>query len=261
MIFRDIGAIYRSSWSFAKACPWLFAIPAAVEFAQHIVEMNGGMYNGKAGALAAESDPLRMQFGYAKTLALLLPGYWFTRYVLFGHDARRAVRVEWPAFPLWLILFAVNAAFMAWSLFGTPLVELAGLAGDTAQQASIAVAMAVQVAAIYLTAWLVAWPLGNSRIGPLQSAGIMHGSFWYAVALSVAGILPLMAVHYGLGIAPILWLPPALDWAAMVLDSLVVGFLALTMTGGGIYAAKHAADRRGVDLVPPIPASSFRAAE
>lgn len=90
----DIADIYRSAWAFALACPLLFLIPALVEFAQHIVEWQGGMYDGIADAKAAETDPLRLQFGFAKTLALLLPSYWLSRYILFGNDAARARRIE-----------------------------------------------------------------------------------------------------------------------------------------------------------------------
>ncbi|HEV2596974.1 hypothetical protein [Sphingopyxis sp.] len=70
----DIASIYRGAWAFAFACPLLFLIPVLVEFAQHVVEWRAGMYDGIAGAKAAEADPLRLQFGFAKTLAILLPG-------------------------------------------------------------------------------------------------------------------------------------------------------------------------------------------
>lgn len=75
----DIQAIYRHAWAFARLCPLLFLVPVLAELAQHVVEWQAGMYDGIAGAKAAEADTLRMQFGFAKTLALLLPGYWFMR--------------------------------------------------------------------------------------------------------------------------------------------------------------------------------------
>lgn len=246
----DIRQIYRSAWIFARACPLLFLVPVIVEAAQHVVELNAGMYLGEAGARAAEQDPLRLRFGFAKTLAILLPTYWFTRFVLFGHDPARARSVEWPAIGLWLVIFALSAADMAWSLFGPPLSDLLGLQGTSATSFAIAEGVLTQIVAIYLSVWITAWPLGNARLGPIRSVRIMHGSFWYTVGLMIAGVLPLMAVHYAIAIVAVVWAPPVLDWALMAADAILVGYLALTLTGASIYAARHAADRKGVDLVP-----------
>ena len=254
MLKSDIANIYRSSWAFALACPLLFAIPVLVEMAQHVVELHAGMYAGKEGAIAAESDPLRMQFGFAKTLALLLPGYWFTRYIMFDRDGVRAARIERPAILLWLVLFALMSVQMWFGLFGTPLAEMLGLDEVQSQVFGVAKGIIEVVISIYLIAWFTAWPLGNGRIGPLRSFSIMHGSFWYSLALFVVGFLPLMLIHYGLAIAAVLWLPTALDWAAMILDSVIVGFLALTMVGATTYAARHAAGKKGIFLLPQVDA-------
>ena len=167
----DIATVYRSAWAFALACPLLFLIPVLVELAQHVVEWRAGMYDGIASAKAAEADPLRLQFGFAKTLALLLPGYWFTRYILFGFDARRAARIEWPAIGLWLILFALNGVQQWWTLFGPSLTGLMGLSGTTAQWTGYALVLFSSIAGIYFMAWTVAWALGNAAIGPIRSCG------------------------------------------------------------------------------------------
>lgn len=250
MLKSDIANIYRSSWAFALACPLLFAIPVLVEMAQHVVELQAGMYAGKEGAIAAEGDPLRMQFGFAKTLALLLPGYWFTRYIMFDRDGARAARIEKPGFFLWLVIFALMSLQMWFGLFGTPLAEMLGLGETQSQFFGVAKALLEVVISIYLVAWFTAWPVGNGRIGPLRSFAIMHGSFWYSLALFVVGFLPLMLVHYGLAIAAVLWLPAALDWMAMILDSVIVGFLALTMVGATTCAARRAAGSKGISLLP-----------
>lgn len=249
----DIAEIYRSSWAFMLACPLFFAIPMLVEFAQHVVELDAGMYIDRASSSVAGQDPLRLQLGFLKTVAVLLPGYWFTRYIMFDHDTAKATRFEWPAVGLWFTIFALNVALTAWSMFGRSLGELAGLEGQTAQIASAVVGIPFQVIGIYLTAWGVAWALGNVRVGPIRSIGIMHGSFWYTIALTVAGIVPLMALHYGLGYAAILWLPAPLDWVAMILDSVLVGLLALTMAGSGAIAARHAGQRKSISLLPDRP--------
>lgn len=248
----DIKAIYRGAWTFAFACPLLFLIPVLVELAQHIVEWQAGMYDGIAGAKAAEGDPLRLQFGFAKTLALLLPGYWFTRYILFGRDAARAARIEWPAVGLWLILFALNGVQQWWALFGPSLTGLIGLSGTAAQWTGYALVLFGTVAGIYFTAWIVAWPLGNAAIGPIRSIRIMAGSFWRTVVLLLAGVLPLMILHYALSFGAI-FAPAFVDLPLLLLDALVVGLLALTMAGSNAVAARHAAAVKGCDL-RPVPA-------
>lgn len=249
-LIQDTKAIYRQAAAFAFAFPLLFLIPVLVEMAQHIVELQAGMYVSEAGAKVAEADPLRLQFGFAKTLALLLPGYWFMRFIALP-DRSRSGRIEWPAFGLWLIVFAFVAVQMWWGLFGPSLTGLAGLQGQSASIAQIALEVLSMALAIYLTAWTVAWPLGNRAIGPLRSFAIMQGSFWHAVGLMITSMLPLMALHYALAIVAVMALPTGLDWAAMVVDAFVVGLLALTLTGSSAYAALRAAKRRSVDLLPP----------
>jgi hypothetical protein len=245
----DIASIYRSAWAFAFACPLLFLIPVLVELAQHVVEWQGGMYDGIAGAKAAEADPLRLQFGFVKTLAILLPGYWFTRYILFERDSARAARIEWPAMGLWLILFTLHGLQQWWTLFGPSLTGLMGLTGTTAQWTGYALLLLEGAAGIYFTAWTVAWALGNASIGPLRSARIMTGHFWRTVLLSLAGVLPLMIAHYALSFGAI-FAPAILDWPLLLIDALVVGMLALTMAGSGTVAARHAAMAKRVDLLP-----------
>jgi len=243
----DIASIYRHAWAFARLCPLLFLIPVLVEFAQHIVEWQAGMYDGVAGAKAAADDPLRMQFGFAKTLALLLPGYWFARFILFSGDAARARRIESPAIGLWLILFAIHGLEQWWTLFGPPLTGLIGLTGETARWTGYALVAGGSILGVYLTAWNSAWAAGNAAIGPIRSIGIMAGSFWWTIALMIVGVLPLMVVHYALGYAAIV-APAALDWPLLIVDAVAVGFLALTMTGASTIAAQRAARRKSVDL-------------
>lgn len=249
MLTADIRAIYRSAWAFMLACPILFAIPVIVEFAQHVVELQAGMYVDEAGAKVAEADPLRLQFGFAKVLALMLPGYWLVRFIMLGGAARRAAAPEWPALPLWLAIFVLFAGHNAFSLFGPSLPEIVGLTGQAATIATVAIMVITQVVMAYLSAWLVAWPVGNARIGPLKSAAIMQGSIWYTLILAMAGVIPLMVLHYALAIVAVVAAPGWADWLLMAFDSWVVGLLALTMASATTFAARHAACKSGIDLL------------
>ncbi len=246
-MWDDIRSVYANGLRAAWLFPLLFLIPAIVEFAQHVVELNGGMYHSVAAAKAAADDPGRMLSGFAKTLALGLPGYWFVRFLAFA-DTAKAARIERPAFGLWLILFAFNATLLAYQLFGPPLGSLMGLTGAAGHWFGPVLNGAWALAGIYLTAWFIAWPLGNRAIGPVQSVKVMTGSFWRTLGYVVACILPLMALHYGLGFLAIAVTPDWLDWPVLALDALIVSWLACTMAGSGYVAARHAALRHGVSL-------------
>lgn len=246
-MIADVRRLYGDGLAFALALPVLFSIPVLIEFAQHAVEIEIGLYRHGMAALAG--DERRLTLGFAKVLALLLPGYWFVRYMAWKRDAARAKRIELPAATLFGIQFALRAAAQWLALFGPPVGLILGLDPAGGQYASLAAALATSVAGVYLTAWFVAWPLGNTAIGPLRSVALMAGSFWRTLGYLAAGALPLMAVHYLLGYGAI-GRPEWLVWLMMGVDAIVVGMLALTMAGAGYLAARHAAARNGVALRP-----------
>lgn len=266
-MWPDIKRMYRDSGAFSRSLPFLFLIPVLIEFAQHVVEINIGMYDNRAAARGVLANDSRLALGYAKALALTLPAYWFVRYMGWGRDAAKARAVERPAVLLFAAQFALLAAVQWFGLFGPPIGVLFGLQGNGATvagtgaeaeaaataataAAAAAAALVIQtVVGIYLTAWFVAWPLGNAAIGPVRSFGVMAGSFWRTIGYVIAGIVPLMALHYALGLGAI-GLPRGLVWVMMAIDAIVVGFLALTMPGANYMAARRAAERKGVALVP-----------
>jgi hypothetical protein len=143
----------------------------------------------------------------------------------------------------------------AFSLFGPPVGGLIGLEGKPAMVASSVVAFIEGVVGIYLTAWYTAWPLGNVACGPLTSIRVMSGSFWRTIGYMVACIVPLMIVHYALGLGAI-GRPAWLMWPMLVLDAIVVAFLALMMAGSGLIASRWAARRKGYLLIPESAPSS-----
>jgi len=248
-MWSDTKAIYSSAWTFAFACPILFLIPALLEMAQHVVEMKIGMYQSWASAKAVEHSNWRSIFGTIKELSLLLPGYWFIRYLGYGNNAEHARQIDLRAFGLWLVIFIISAFLSAWSLFGPSVGSMLALTGKAAVIAAIALAGVQLVIGIYLTAWVVAWPLGNGAIGPIKSSKIMLGYFWRAFAYYVTGMLPLLVLHYALGLGAI-GRPEWLVWPMMIIDALVTAMLALTLTGNMWFAARYAARAKGVSLLP-----------
>ncbi len=249
ILWNDIKDIYGSAWAFALVCPILFMIPVLFEFAQHVIEINAGMYSSKEGALAAADDPARMTWGFIKTIAISLPTYWFYRFVVGERNASYARHMDARAIILWGSVFLVLVVGLSWlSLFGPPLGQVLGLEGRAESMAKITLAVAQTFVGIYLTVWLVALSQGNAAVGPIQSARIMQGYFWHTVGLMIAGILPLMALHYA-GLFAIGRSEPIV-WLMMTFDSVVVGFLALTMLGANAVAARRAAAAKGVSLLP-----------
>lgn len=248
-MWQDIREVYTNAWRAVFLLPLVFLIPALVEFTQHLVELTAGLYESRAAAKVAGDDPLRMMFGFAKALSITFPGYWLVRLMAF-EDRTQAARIEFPAFGLWLALFALSAIETALSMFGPSPGAVLGLNETLAKIVGPTFNGAWSILGIYLTAWTIAWPLGNRAIGPIRSVKLMAGSFWQTVVYALLCGLPLMAVHYGLGYFAILFAPAWLDWPLLVLDSLVVAWLACTMAGGGFVAARHATQRRSVPLLP-----------
>lgn len=246
-MWRNVKRLYADGAAFALALPILFSVPVLIEFAQHIVEIELGFYRRGLTAAAA-FDQRRLTLGFAKVLALLLPGYWFVRFMAWGRDADRAKRIERPAATLFGVQFTLQAAWQWLMLFGPPIGVALGLGPRLTTYAELAATIGVSVVAVYLTAWLVAWPLGNPVIGPWRSVVIMTGSFWRTLAYLAAGALPLMSLHYALGYGA-LGQPEWLVWIMMTLDALVVGLLALTTAGAAYLAVNHAAGRKNISLL------------
>lgn len=184
------------------------------------------MYDGPASARAAGDSATRLGWGLVKTLSILLPGYWFVRYLAL--HANRAAVPERPAVQLFAVIFATQAAIQAISLFG-PGRATFGLSGALAGLTVGAIMLLQLTLEVYLSAWQIAWPLGNIAIGPVRSVRIMIGSFWVSIGYSVAVTLTLLVLHYVLGSGAI-GRPRLLIWTLLAIDSIVVGFLALTMT-------------------------------
>lgn len=213
---QGIAFVYRQSWVFLIACPLIALIPILAELAQHVVEMQAGMYDGLAAAEAAEADPDRMAFGFVKTLALGLVGYWATRFYASRGDAAYARRIERRAAALFAVVFALQALLSALGLFVFTGVVAAGFFVFSL------------IFTPLLARFAAAAPLG-AWISPFASIRQMAPQLPWAIAFNIVAILPLMAVHYALGIGAIFVPGEAVKWAMLIVDSLVVGWLATAM--------------------------------
>ncbi|WP_128891703.1 hypothetical protein [Erythrobacter sp. HKB08] len=207
--------VHRESWAFLLACPLIALIPIAVEFVQHYVEMQAGMYTGTEGMRAAESDPGRMIAGYAKTLAISLIGYSVIRFLAGNRDAAAARTLEPRAVKLFAVIFVLQAGFSYLGLF----------VFEGMSTGALVLAVAGFIATPLLARFIAAAPLGIF-ISPQESAAQMWRQIPWAIAFSIIASLPLMIVHYALGVGAVFVPGEAIKWAMLAVDSLVVGWLA-----------------------------------
>ena len=225
---------HRETLAFMLACPLIAMIPVIGELFQHYVEMGLGMYEGTAGAQAAEASPARMQAGMIKIFTLSVIGYPLVRFLAGGRDAAAARTLEPRAAAMFAVVLFIQLAIAAMDLF--------------AMQGSPAVSLAVFAAMLVLTPlllrWMVAAPLGI-WVSPARSAREMLPSLAWAVVFTFTVMLPLMVVHYGLGIGAI-FAPDALKWPLLILDSFVVGALAIVIGAGNWIAATRRGPVTGI---------------
>tara|TARA_Y100000815_G_C13295793_1_gene482658 strand:+ start:153 stop:902 length:750 start_codon:yes stop_codon:yes gene_type:complete len=210
-------AVHTRSLAFAAALPFAAAIPLVAEFVQHVVEMRVGMYAGVEAAQLAENDPDRILAGFFKTIALGLPAYFLIRWLHSEGDRGFAVRFEKPATALFGLVIGLQALF-AWL----------GLYVWTGGPIAIGFFVFGLIFMPLIVRFVVAAPLGT-LISPLQSIRVMARDAVFAILFPLAAMLPLMAVHYALGIGAIFVAGDATKWVMLGLDSVVTAWLALVM--------------------------------
>lgn len=240
---------YAMSGRFVIALPLIAALVIAVEAVQHVVEWRIGMFASTDAAEALGAHPARMGFGYVKVAILFLVSFWVLRFLGFDGDARRAVAPDRTAYRLFAIVLLFEAAMLlVQERSGVWLAELVppGAALLFAALAAMLVAMFLE---LYLAAWKTGAALGNPRLTIFASARAMHGRIWWSFGFTLAMMIPLMIVHYALnGFA--IGRAPALAWAMLAVDSLLVGYLAALLPAAVFVVAARAAARKGVELAP-----------
>lgn len=221
----SLGYVHRETWLFMFACPLLALVPVVAEFIQHIVEMRIGMYDGSDGALAANGNLVRLYFGFAKVLAISLPGYWVIRYLAGGRDAQAARTVEPRAAKLFGIVYGLGALFAFLGLFVFDNGYVAG--GFFVFGLIFQPLIARFVAGAPLGIW----------ISPQASIRAMLPHIVFAVGFAIAAMTPLMIVHYGLGIGAVFAPGEAAKWVLLVLNSFVTGWLAAVIAAAAYVIA------------------------
>lgn len=238
---------YARSARLAGSLPLLVAFPMMAELTQHIVEYRIGMFANVATMRAVAGNADRMGFGQLKVLSLIFLLYWVSRGLAFGRGGAR--RVLGDAHSAWLF------AWVTLYIFGVGLVQQFGggfIAPYVGLRTLIAIGFGFFVASLvvdlYLTVWKVGAALGNRALTPRASFGLMRGNFWWSFGYFLIMFAPGLVIHYVLN-ALAVGRPPALLWAILAVDALLVGYFGILIAVGTYIIARRAAGRKGVALI------------
>jgi len=213
---QALARLYPMGVSLLWKAPLVLALVAIPEFIQHVIEIRLGLFDSRQAFEAKALDPTRMAFGYIKIAGLVLTflaaaRFWWTR-EHGGHWANLK-DVAWARLLIGLLLFmgvpALAELFksqiepslyqaLVWGLSVAILpmlfLLLAGLFGDRSTPAS--------------AMWRRAWPW------------LLLTALMTALAFAPTQWLHAMNHRWALGA------DPALLWALMIFDSVLVGLLA-----------------------------------
>jgi hypothetical protein len=222
-LLRALAEVYRSGLMLAVVAPAIFAIAVLPEAAQHVAEIQLGMFTSREAFIAHSFNSTRMMFGGFKVAGLFLCIFAAARFVHFG-TVRAAVRMPWR--DVGRTLFAAAIGFAA-SLPG-------GWATRTAQPPEIywPAHVASWVLSTLLLVYLIGALLGDREM--TLRASLTRG--WKVLPplmlLGVAAFWPATTLHSYLHKVAI-GAEPALVWTLMAADSLLIGLLG-TLLGSAL---------------------------
>ena len=228
---------YAGGLAFVRDCLALTLVPAAFDLLQHVVEVRIGMYDSLAAAQALADSPMRTAFGLLKVASLTLPAYWVMRF-LPRRDARFAVRVESPAWQLFLLFLIVQIVLEAIDLYLLP---------RHGWWAPVVFLVAMVEGALF-AAWAVGASWGNERMSVQASIRLMAPRLIWTLAFQVVVTLPFLVPHYALCVFAMMGAKSIL-WPALVVDSLLVGVMTPVTIASSFYPALRAAQLAGVALL------------
>ena len=222
-VLRGLVDVYRAGLTLPVLAPAIFAIAVLPEAAQHVAEIQLGMFTSREAFIANSAHPIRMAFGALKVAGLLLCVLAAARFVHIG-TVRGALRMPWR--DVGRTVFALAVGFLA----SLP-TEWATRTGQPPE--IYWPVMAVSWATSFvLIVYLVGALLGDREM--TLKASFTRG--WRAVpalvVLGVAAFWPASMLHsYAHTLA--IGAAPAFVWALMTVDALLVGLLA-TLLGSAL---------------------------
>ena len=219
----SVKSVYARGCGLFRALPLLLALPFLGELLQHAAEIRLGMY---AGPLSAHAQAVRLVFGAAKILALLLTILIALRWWRFDGDLGRALR---PSRRLAKGLVLVALVHLGGDLLGLGIgAVVLALLGDPSRSARIAAMVVPLLGWLFIAGLIYPWYVGllteDNEMTLRRSITVMRGRLFPTFGLLVAGYMPLMIVHYALGFGAMGQSGVALG-IVMVIDAGVVALL------------------------------------
>lgn len=218
-----IATTYRLGFRGMIAAPALVALVVVPEFAQHVVEIRGGMFDNRAAAQAFAQSELRWSFGYVKLAGFALSFLLIARFWACDESQLRAIAIR-PA-----ILARVLA--MIALLIGTgAALESFGSALPVLQSIAFVISLIVQTALLLaVVGALIEEPNVTLRSVFTERFPAAIGLF-LLLALAFVPAQGLHMLNHTLALGQS---QPAV-WALMMFDSLVVGLMA-ALIGAALF--------------------------
>lgn len=233
LVGRSLVDTYRRGFLLLALAPLAAALVIVPEFAQHVVEIQNGMFDSRADALAFGNSDLRWAFGYAKLTGLALA---FLACARFWWAREHGGRWWWPGDIAWKRLLGGIAIIALVSASTLPLRgHLPDIWLDSAD-------LVLSLLTLPLVFYILSGLFGDTRI---SLAAMWRRSWpWAALLLLllVAAFAPPQLLHgllhkWSIGQSrPVIWL-------LMTFDSLVVGLLA-SLVGAALFTAYAAMAER-----------------
>ena len=233
-------ATFRDGTRLLWLAPLIPLIAGLTEFAQHIAEINLGMFASPEAFKALQNDALRWNFGYLKIAGLFLTIFAAARYWSLPEGTRHRWwdlrTVAWRPF---LIGVAINgavtgAAYLLKPALSATAFEMVNIAVSIATLPVLVYMLgglfgdrAVSLKRLYRTGWLKALVMGVLYLAAFGPAQLIH-RFDHTAAIGASA--------------------PAV-WALMVWDALLVALMAC-WAGTGL-AAGYAFSSAKPESTPP----------
>jgi hypothetical protein len=216
--FADLFGAYADGVRVAAALPWLFALVAGWEFAQHVVEVRIGFFDSREASKAVSLDGSRMALGWVKMLLVYVGGFLAIR-CLVGRDGGGPIDAAGPA----------AARYAPYVLYSLALFALIVFAGRIVAPARVdlfraLVGLAQLLIEPLLMLWVVSAVTDGAVAGPAASARRTGVAYFYALPLFFVARLPIGIAHNLLN-KQAMGRPHALVWTMLAVDALVVGLL------------------------------------
>lgn len=221
---RALALLYPMGISLLWKAPLVLALVVVPEFLQHVAEIQLGMFDSRAQAVAVADHPTRWAFGYAKVAGLVLTFLAAARFWAARERRTRWYRlsdIAWSRFALGFLLFGLLPAAPA--LFETQIgkanTDIAGI-----------VVTILLLPALFL---LLAGLFGD-RTTQVRAMWVRSWPWAFLTALLlVLAFLPAQWLH-GLNHKWAFGAHPVIIWSLMIFDSILVGLLA-GLTGTAFF--------------------------